>query len=100
MPLLDQPFILYGALAYFALVLAIGAWSARRTRSARDFFIAGQGIGLLVAGLATMSAAFSSFVFLGGPGLAYRLGVGSLWIAAGIGSTAPLGYCGADARRV
>ena len=43
----------------FKLMLAIGIWSFRRTRTDRDFFIAGQGIGLFVTGLATMSAAFS-----------------------------------------
>ncbi len=80
MPILDQPAIALVAGVYFALVLAIGAWAARRTRTARDFFIAGQGIGLLVTGLATTSAAFSGFVFLGGPGLTYRLGIASLFL--------------------
>ena len=41
------------------VVVAIGAWALRRTRNARDFFIAGQRIGLTVTALATMSAAFS-----------------------------------------
>ncbi|MCP3979776.1 MAG: hypothetical protein GY716_10680 [bacterium] len=76
------------ALAYLLLVFAIGWWSARRTRTPRDFFIAGQGIGLFVTGLATMSAAFSGFVFLGGPGLTYRIGVGSLFIVLPAGYTA------------
>ena len=34
-------------------VLAIGVWAARRTRDERDFFVAGQGVGLLVLSLAT-----------------------------------------------
>lgn len=78
------------ALGYLAAVVIIGLVSARRTRDARDFFIAGQRLGLVVTGLATMSAAFSGFVFLGGPGLTYRLGVASLWIVLPLGFTSAL----------
>lgn len=84
----DKPLIVYGALAYLLAMLVIGVWSFRRTRTDRDFFIAGQSIGIWVIGLGTMSAAFSGFVFLGGPGLTYRLGVASLFIVL------PLGYTG------
>ncbi len=87
MPILDDPAIALVAGAYFTLVLAIGVWASRRTRTARDFFIAGQGVGLLVTGLATTSAAFSGFVFLGGPGLTYRLGVASLFIVVSVSFT-------------
>jgi len=90
MPLLDRPAAAVAALAYLAVVLAIGAWAARRTRTSRDFFIAGQGIGLWVAGLATTSAAFSGFVFLGGPGLTYRIGASSFLIIASTGFTAAM----------
>ena len=90
MPVLDRPLVIYTTLAYLVVVLAVGLWTARRTRSARDFFIAGQGIGLFVTGLATMSAAFSGFIFLGGPGLTYRVGLGSLLIVLPVGFTAGL----------
>lgn len=76
--------------AYLVLVLAIGAWAATRTRTARDFFIAGQRLGLVVTGLAAMSAAFSGFVFVGGPGLAYTMGLASLWIVLPVSFTAGL----------
>ena len=75
MPILDKPAIVWTALVYLTLVVVIGFWAVRRTRTAKDFFIAGQGIGLVVTGLATMSAAFSGFVFIGGPGLTYRMAV-------------------------
>jgi Na+/proline symporter len=88
MPLLDRPLIVASAIVYLAMVLIIGFVSARRTRTARDFFIAGQRIGLFVTGLATMSAAFSGFIFLGGPGLTYRIGLSSLWIVLPVGFTA------------
>ncbi|MGH9379487.1 MAG: sodium:solute symporter family protein [Thermoanaerobaculia bacterium] len=90
MPLLNRPLLVASALAYLAAVVAIALWSARRTRDSRDFFIAGQRLGLLVTALATASAAFSGFVFLGGPGLTYRLGAGSFFICVSVGFTPAL----------
>ena len=94
-----SPAIAGVALAYFALLLGIGWWAARRTRTSRDFFIAGQAVGLMVTGLATTSAAFSGFVFLGGPGLTYRIGVGSFFIVLSVGFTSAL-LCWAVAKRL
>ena len=87
---LARPGVLWTSAIYLAIVVAIGLWAARRTESAKDFFIAGQSLGLLVTGLATMSAAFSGFVFLGGPGLTYRMGIGSLFICVPVSFTAGL----------
>ena len=99
MTALDRPEILTTALLYLAGMVAIGLWAARRTRTARDFFIAGQDVGLLVTGLATMSAAFSGFVFLGGPGLTYRMGLASLFICIPVSFTAAL-LCWVVAKRL
>ncbi len=99
MPALDQPVILATVLVYLALVVAIGVWSLRRTRGARDFFIAGQSIGLWITGLATMSAAFSGFVFIGGPGLVYRMGLASLFICIPVSFTSGL-LCWVVAKRL
>jgi Na+/proline symporter len=90
MPLADRPFFAIVAALYLVAVTAVGIWAAPRTRTASDFFIAGQRLGLLVTGLATMSAAFSGFVFLGGPGLTYRWGLSSLWIVLPVGLTGGL----------
>lgn len=68
-----------GAL-YFLVVLAIGAWATRRTRTAGDFFVAGQGIGVWALAIAAMAATLSGFIFIGGPGLMYRVGFGALFI--------------------
>ncbi len=99
MPLLDKPAVMITALIYLALVVAIGIWAVRRTRNAKDFFIAGQGIGLLVTALATMSAAFSGFLFIGGPGLTYKLGMASLFISFPVSFTAGL-LCWTVAKRL
>jgi Na+/proline symporter len=90
MTLADRPLIAVTAALYLVVVSAIGLWSLRRTRDGRDFFLAGQRIGLWVTALATMSAAFSGFVFLGGPGLTYRMGLGSLMIVLPLGFTGGL----------
>jgi len=68
------------ALAYFAVVAVIGVVAARRTRSAADFFVAGQGIGLVTLAIAAMAATLSGFAFIGGPGLVYTLGLGAVFI--------------------
>ena len=67
LPPLAQPTIIAVAVAYFAVVAAIGVWAARHTRSASDFFVAGQGIGLWTMAIAAMAATLSGFAFIGGP---------------------------------
>jgi Na+/proline symporter len=80
LPPLTQPVITGVAVAYFAGVAAIGAWATRRTRTASDFFVAGQGIGLWALAIAAMAATLSGFAFIGGPGLVYSVGVGAVFI--------------------
>jgi SSS family transporter len=99
MPVLDDPVILWTALGSLTVVIVVGLWSARRTRSAKDFFIAGQSLGLVVTALATMSAAFSGFVFIGGPGLTYRIGLASMFICIPVSFTAGL-LCWVLAKRL
>jgi Na+/proline symporter len=94
-----RPWIVGTAVAYLVAVSALGVWAASRTRSSRDFFIAGQRIGLWVTALATMSAAFSGFVFVGGPGLTYRVGLASLAIVLPLGFTSGL-LCWVLGRRL
>jgi len=90
-PSLAQPVIIGVALVYFAVVSAIGVWATRRTRSASDFFVAGQGIGLWTMAIAAMAATLSGFAFIGGPGLLYNAGLGAVYIILPIGVTGTLG---------
>ncbi|HEX2201647.1 MAG TPA: sodium/proline symporter [Longimicrobium sp.] len=80
LPALAQPTIVVVAVVYFAIVAAIGAWATRKTRTASDFFVAGEGIGLLALTLAAMSATLSGFAFIGGPGLVYSVGLGAMFL--------------------
>ena len=90
MPILDRPLIVVTAVLYLGICVGLGIWSLRRTRNAQDFWVAGQALGVVVTGIATMAAAFSGFVFVGGPGLTYRIGLSSLFINVSIGFTAGL----------
>jgi Na+/proline symporter len=80
LPPLAQPTIIGVALLYFAAVAAIGVWATRRTRTARDFFVAGEGIGLWALAISAMAATLSGFAFIGGPGLVYTAGVGAVFL--------------------
>ena len=76
----SDPTIIAVALAYFAVIVAISVWAARRTRTASDFFVAGHGIGLVALTVASVSTSVSGFAFIGGPGLLYTVGLGALFI--------------------
>lgn len=75
-----SPIIVAVALLYFVGVVAISVWATRRTRTARDFFVAGHGIGLVALTVASVSTSVSGFAFIGGPGLLYSVGLGALYI--------------------
>ncbi len=90
LPNLTDPLILGIALTSLFGVTAIGLWASSQTQTVSDFYVAGRRLGLWMTALATMSSAFSAFVFLGGPGLMVRLGTGSLFICLPLGYTAAL----------
>ncbi|MEO5511488.1 MAG: sodium/proline symporter [Longimicrobiales bacterium] len=75
-----DPAIWITGIVYFVVVAAIGVWATRRTRTAKDFFVAGEGIGVWPTALASMSAAISGFAFIGGPGLVYQTGMSAMFI--------------------
>ncbi len=52
----------------------------RRTKSTKDFFMAGRDLGILVTAMALFSSTLSGFGFVGGPGMVYDRGISSLWM--------------------
>src|SRR5215216_5826682 len=76
----SNPTIVAVALAYFAVIVGISVWAARRTKSASDFFVAGHGIGLVALTVASVSTSVSGFAFIGGPGLIYTVGLAAMFI--------------------
>ena len=91
LPPLAQPIIVAVAVGYFAVVAAIGIWATRKTRTASDFFVAGQGIGLWALAIASMAATLSGFAFIGGPGLVYSVGIGAVFIILPVSLTNAMG---------
>ena len=80
LPNLAQPVVIAVGIAYFAVIIAISLWAAKRTRTANDFFVAGNGIGLIALTVASVSTSVSGFAFIGGPGLMYTVGLGAMYI--------------------
>ncbi len=91
LPAVTQPVIIGIMLAYFVVTAAIGVWAARRTRDAKDFFVAGQGIGVVTMAIAAMAATLSGFTFIGGPGLIYSIGLGAIFINLPLSVTTAMG---------
>jgi SSS family solute:Na+ symporter len=54
--------------AYFLVMLAIGAYYARRNRSAEDFILGGRSIPVLAAGLSLFATLVSALSYLATPG--------------------------------
>ncbi len=75
--------------AYMVMCIVVGLWALRKTKSSRDFFMAGRHLGVLVAGVAVFSSTMSGFGFVGGPGLVYRMGTSSLWMVV----CTSIGFC-------
>jgi solute:Na+ symporter, SSS family len=67
---------------YLALLIVLGLWMARRTRSAEDFYIGGRQVGPWVTAFSFVAAYFSSVVIVGGGAFGYRFGMSTLWVAA------------------
>jgi Na+/proline symporter len=80
LPHVAHPLVIGVGAAYFAVIIAISVWAARRTRTASDFFVAGHGIGLIALTVASVSTSVSGFAFIGGPGLIYTVGLGAMFI--------------------
>ncbi|HJP86376.1 MAG TPA: hypothetical protein VJ852_10330 [Gemmatimonadaceae bacterium] len=80
LPSVAQPAVITVGIMYFAVIIGISVWAARRTRTANDFFVAGKGIGLVALTVASVSVSVSGFAFIGGPGFVYAAGLGAMYI--------------------
>ena len=80
LPSAARPAVVAVGVIYFAVVVGISVWAARRTRTANDFFVAGKGIGLIALTVASVSVSVSGFAFIGGPGFIYAVGLGAMYI--------------------
>jgi SSS family solute:Na+ symporter len=67
---------------YIGLLMGIGLWTARKTKTAEDFIIGGRTIGPWVTALSFIAVYYSSVLIIGGGAFGYRFGMGTIWIGA------------------
>ena len=70
-------------LAYLAGITALGVWSGRRQKDAKDYFVADRAIPWWAVLLSVVASETSALTFISIPGLAYVGDLGFLQIAAG-----------------
>jgi len=69
---------------YVLLMLGIGAWCMRRTRSVGDFFLGGRSLGPWMSAFAYGTTYFSAVLFIGYAGkLGWGFGIHTMWIVLG-----------------
>lgn len=66
----------YGVIAvYLAIVIAIGVWVARKTRTGEDLFLAGRSLGWAAIGFSLFASNISTSTLVGLTGSAYTGGL-------------------------
>lgn len=76
--------ILTTLVAYKLLLIAVGVWASRRTRTEADYLIGGRTLGPWVAGLSYAATSSSAWVLLGFSGFVYLVGISALWMLPGV----------------
>lgn len=69
---------------YVLLMLGIGFWAWRRTRTFDDFILGGRSLNPWVTALATGASDMSGWLLMGLPGALYAAGLVEAWIAIGL----------------
>ena len=72
--------ILLTLVAYQVVLIAIGLWASRRTRSHSEFFLGGRALGPTVAAISASASSSSAWTLLGVSGAAYLWGLPALWL--------------------
>jgi len=65
---------------YFAIVIFVGFYAARKNRGTDDYFKGGGQVPWVLAGLSNWVTGFSAFMFVAAAGFTYRVGVGAILI--------------------
>jgi SSS family solute:Na+ symporter len=69
---------------YVLVMLGVGYWSMRRTRSVGDFFLGGRSLGPWMSAFAYGTTYFSAVLFIGYAGkLGWGFGIHTMWIVIG-----------------
>lgn len=71
-------------IVYMLVMVSIGLWAMRKTKSVGDFFLGGRSIGPWMSAFAYGTTYFSAVLFIGyGGKLGWGFGINTLWIVAG-----------------
>jgi sodium/proline symporter len=75
--------ILIGFYIYLSIILGIGIWTYRLTKTQEDFIIAGRRLNPVVAAFSERASGESSWLLLGLPAMVFTAGLIELWTAIG-----------------
>jgi sodium/proline symporter len=81
--MLDTDIVLATLIIYKVVLILTGLWAQRRVSNEQDFFLAGRQLGPWVAAISYSASAASAWTLLGMSGLAFTLGLATLWLALG-----------------
>lgn len=79
----DTP-LLITFIAYLLLMLGIGVWAYRSTRTLDDYILGGRSLGSYVTALSAGASDMSGWLLMGLPGALYLVGLSEAWIAIGL----------------
>jgi SSS family solute:Na+ symporter len=72
--------------AFLALMIGIGLWGMKRTKTLGDFFLGGRTVGPWISAAAYGTTYFSAVIFIGFAGTqGWQFGLNAMWIALGNG---------------
>jgi sodium/proline symporter len=69
---------------YLVVMLAIGIWAERRSKTKEDFILGGKSLGPWLAGLSYAASTSSAWVMLGFTAFVFVKGLSALWIVPGV----------------
>ncbi len=70
-------------LAYFAVLLGIGAAASRRVHGLGDYYVGGKSLGYWVVAFSARASGESAWLYLGLTGLGALVGASALWVVVG-----------------
>jgi sodium/proline symporter len=81
----DKLPILIAFILYLGLMLGIGIYYYKKTSNLSDYLLGGRGLGSWVTAMSAQASDMSAWLLMGLPGAAYLTGMGSIWLALGLG---------------
>ncbi len=75
----DTWIALFLIIMYFALLLGIGVWAARKIKTSEDYILAGRSLGFWIFLLLLITSICSGVTLIGGSGMGYTYGWPSIW---------------------